>query len=117
MNVSEQFEFLKLILKLQEYKIVPIFNNIMSDKVKTFDQLRTNRQLLNIFKGLFYFVKNWSGQRLSIYHIDINVAHNLCISLPKNINGYVYFHEPSIWHYKMKDTSEIAIFDTKKVLV
>lgn len=60
--------------------------------------------------------KKTSGNRFSIYSIDMNVIQNLCMLISDKLEGYVYCHSPSIWHRAMNDTSEIAIFNPLSML-
>lgn len=116
LDKKEQRKFIKLVLKLQEYKLID-----------------TTRKMhgTNIFKGenkyLFKIARAWIrisgkldkekqfGNRFSLYIIDINIVNNLCLLFPK-LNGYVYLHQKSIWHPKMEDTSEIAVFDVTNII-
>ena len=114
MESNEQNNFLKLILKLQEYDLIPPTTkmqgaNIFDNDKYMFKILRRNITLVGNFK------QNILNQRFSLYAIDINIVNNLCKLYP-NINGYVYLSKPSIWHKKMNDTSEIAVFNVKNII-
>lgn len=116
---TEQLKFIKLIFKLQEYGIIPNLTQ-MSDKQSVFMAnkwvLRGIRAYYNVIRRFSKYKSPKDGQRFSIYDIDKNVTYNMCIVWPKNVHGYVYVHEPSIWHAKMTDTSEITVFDPIKFL-
>lgn len=118
-SVQDQLMFSKLLLKLQEYKLIPQLKTMTSSSEENSDlYLRAIRQGVNIFDKFVpdSFKENKFEQRFSIYSIDINIVKNLCTLLSDKIDGYVYFDEPTIWHRKMKDTSEIAIFNPKNVI-
>jgi len=119
-SLKEQFMFFKLMLKLQEYNIISRLNTMMSLTKEEIHPifLRLFRQGLNILDTFFpESSKEYNfGNRFSAYSIDINVVQNLCQLLPVNFNGYIYLHQPSFWHRKMEDTSEIAIFNPIEIL-
>lgn len=111
---KEQFTFLKLTLKLQEYGIIQKQTNIQGNNPFASKYiyraarlaLQTKINILGDKKGEQYW------HRYSLYSVDKNVVHNMCMLLfPFGINGYIYLHVPSDWHSKMMDTTEIALFD------
>lgn len=116
---AEQLEFIKLVFKLQEYGIISPLTQ-MSDKQSLFLSnkwaLRGIRAYYNVIRRLSKYKNKKDGQRFSIYDIDKNVTYNMCVALPNDVNGYVYVHQPSIWHAKMTDTSEITIFNPVQFL-
>lgn len=116
LTVQQQHNFMKLVLKLQEYQVIPILKKMHGINMFKGDisyVLRLARNWLNVKQ---IHDKNMIGQRFSLYNVDINVAYNLCSVLPADINGYVYFHQASVWHPKMIDTSEMALFDINNLL-
>jgi hypothetical protein len=117
LSTEEQFNFLKLIIKLQEYNYIENLTKMMeSDDDSLF--LTLKRYGMNIIYKLI--PQNWKelfGQRCSLYQIDLNIVQNLCLTMPEDINGYIYLHQPSIWHRKMTDVSEVCIFNPIDVLV
>jgi hypothetical protein len=117
LSKKEQFKFLKLYLKLQEYNIIPKQTGINNNK-----SISSYNLPYRIARFILPYVKNdtnkhSTGHRYSIYSIDKHVVHNLCLLLYNiGINGYVYLHMPSDWHPTMKDTTEIAIFNPSKFI-
>jgi hypothetical protein len=113
-DVIEQRNFLKLIMKLEEYGLI-----LPTVKMHGSNIFKADKQMLRIIRASITldgkFRKNMKNQRFSLYTIDINIVNNLCILYP-NINGYFYISQPSVWHNKMKDTSEIAIFNPKNII-
>ena len=116
---SEQLRFIKLILKLQEYKLISPIGQ-MAGKHSIFlsstVSLHAIRTYYNVIRHLPKYKKVVDGQRFSIYEIDKNITYNMCTILPETINGYVYINQASIWHPKMTDTSEITLFDPEKFI-
>jgi hypothetical protein len=115
-TVQEQIDFIKLMLKLQEYDLIEKpkkmhgIHTIFPTDHKLF--IRLTRLIgLNLFK-LFSKDKRLKNQRMSLYETDLNVIGNICLLY--NYNGYVFLHQPTLWHKKMKDVSEIAIFNPVK---
>ena len=116
-SVEHQIIFLKLILKLQEYKLVAPTrkmenNNIFSQFLSDPYAQRIVRQLINT-KHTLTATDSRVGQRFSLYNIDIHVLHNLCLVLPKSFAGYIFLHQPSVWHTEMMDTTEVALFNSR----
>jgi hypothetical protein len=114
MDVKEQRNFLKLIMKLEEYGLI-----LPTTKMHGSNMFKIGKHMLRLmrrsvtFSGKFS--KNIENQRFSLYAVDINIVNNLCILYPK-VNGYFYISHPSIWHSKMNDSSEIAVFDVKNII-
>lgn len=110
LDVKEQHLFMMLLLKLQEYKLIKPPKKMYGINRFVMDSnyiLKLSRSFIKLRGKL---AKPEHGNRVSLYTIDINIVNNLCILFPK-LNGYVYLHKKSIWHPKMDDTSEVAVFD------
>lgn len=115
LTVKEQGNFVKLILKLQEYGLI---DNIK--KIKT-NILINNSMIQRLSRLLF---NTWYnnlpeqeiGHRYSLYQIDINVVSNLCVLYHKKYDGYILqTDKSSYWHKNMDDLSEILIFNINNI--
>ncbi len=119
LTTDRQLEFLKFILKLQEYNIIPPLNKIFGKNIFLDDSLilRNLRNVINFKQYILPESEVLKGQRFSIYAIDCNVLNNLCMLFSEHFDGYMYMHEGvSKWHKNMNDTTEIALFNTPEVL-
>jgi hypothetical protein len=77
------------------------------------ESMKRQRKMLTIARKFSSRKKMY--HRLSIMHIDSNVAKNICNFM--DVDGYIYLHQKkSIFHLKMKDTTEICLFDVNKLL-
>ena len=121
LSTQKQTLFLKLVLKLQEYKLIEttkkMEGNALTNQIMANPYFqRVVRQFINLKGRVNPTHQEQFEQRFSMYQIDINVLHNLCVILPKSFSGYIFLHQPSIWHKQMADVTEVAIFDTTNVL-
>jgi hypothetical protein len=105
MNVIEQYNFSKLIIKLQEYGLIEPIQNIREEKYSKLS-FKIFRTLYDVYGKILK--DNYHRNRFSILAIDKNVLYNICALF--NIDGYIYNHQgSSIWH-SMDDLKEIVVF-------